>query len=107
MLWSGVPLFEHVLHPLGLLERLRGIAVKLDADCPLARLHVAQLALIRADCGRLDEAVVGARALERVREDASLARLDGLARLTILHRDRVQDILSSMRRDGIGRDVEE
>src|SRR5215212_8983051 len=106
---SGCPwtLLQYVLHPLGLLERLGGIAVELDADRPLSGGDEAQLRRVRAHRGRLGEAVVGARALERVREDASLAVVDRLAALAVAHRDRVDHVFPGVRRDGIRRDVEE
>src|SRR5512146_1029763 len=106
---SGGPwtLLQHVLHPLGLLERLGGIAVELDADRPLARGDEAKLRRVRADGRRLREPVVGPRTVQGVGEDAALARLDRLTTLAVADRHRVDDVLARVRRDRVGGDVEQ
>src|SRR3982750_2759412 len=107
--WSGspAPFLEHVLHPLSLLERLRGIAVELNPDRPLPRRDESQLRGVRPDGCPFPESGVRTGAFERVGEDAALARLDRLSGLTIAHRHRVDDVLASMWRDRIGCDVEQ
>src|SRR5690349_14225698 len=81
--------------------------MELNADRPLPCRDEPQLGRVGADAWPLLEAVVGAGTLERVGEDASFARLDGLAALTIAHRHRVLDVLASVRRNRIGGDVEQ
>src|SRR5687768_2513192 len=104
---NSFTLGKHVLHPFGLLERFGRVAVELDTDRPLSRGDESELRRVGADGRRLGEAVPGARALERVREDAALAVVDRLVALAVAHGDGVDDVLPRVRGDRIGRDVEE
>ena len=109
--WSGNvrgPLVEHVLHPLGLLEWLGGIAVELDADRPLPRRR--RIAASPCRCrppapSRSRRRCARPRACWR-RCGPSPVSI-GWPRLPVAHRHRVDDVLARVRRDRIGRDGEQ